>query len=241
MSQHKKAPIQVGDSVTLKIVDLTNSGVGVARCQGFTVFAPGGLPATKRGNSYLGQENLWTRFALAHTDPSSHRITQCPAHDACGVCQLQHLDCESQLARQASAGSRCFCSYRQAGRRARASDLAYAGALAISQQGTVSSAATSGNNRWRFFVSAHTKRSMSAIARFSIPLPVKVASAQGAGHVFEICPFTMKQPVKGRRAIVLVRVGFHTRSLGCIGDNSHTFPQQDNWRSIAGAKYPSWW
>lgn len=100
MSQHKKAPIQVGDSVTLKIVDLTNTGEGVARCQGFTVFAPGGLPGDEVQATVISVKKTYGRALPKRIlDPSSHRITpKCPVYDACGACQLQHLDYESQLA-----------------------------------------------------------------------------------------------------------------------------------------------
>ncbi|MBW5445759.1 23S rRNA (uracil(1939)-C(5))-methyltransferase RlmD [Cohnella sp. CFH 77786] len=99
MSKERTVPVAVGQAVECEIVGLTHEGEGVGRYRGFTLFVHGALPGEQVrakvisvGKSF-GKARM-TGLVLASPD---RRAAPCPIYDACGGCQLQHLDYPAQL------------------------------------------------------------------------------------------------------------------------------------------------
>ena len=95
-----KLPVIEGQQVVLTVEDLSHMGDGVGRYQGFTLFVPGGLPGEKvlatvtrlKKNYGTAQMDEIIQYAPVRTTPV------CEEYNACGGCQLQHLNYREQLA-----------------------------------------------------------------------------------------------------------------------------------------------
>lgn len=84
----------VRDKITLKVTGLGSSGEGVGKTDGFTVFAHGAL-ADETVEVELEQvkKNYASGKVTAILEASPERVEPlCPVYEACGGCQLQHLN-----------------------------------------------------------------------------------------------------------------------------------------------------
>jgi 23S rRNA (uracil1939-C5)-methyltransferase len=84
----------------LKIERVVAGGDGIARHgDGRVVFVPRTAPGEQVEVRYTEEHRQWLRARLVRVvEPSPHRrAAACPYYDACGGCQLQHLDYDTQL------------------------------------------------------------------------------------------------------------------------------------------------
>ena len=92
-------PVKRGDRLELDIETLASSGDGLSRHEGYTLFAPGGLP----GDRVLGKViKITPRFGvvdiLKRIELSKDRVDPpCPVFFKCGGCKFQDLNYEKQL------------------------------------------------------------------------------------------------------------------------------------------------
>lgn len=93
-------PVKKGDRLELDVETLASSGDGLCRHEGYTLFAPGGLP----GDRVLGKViKITPRFGvvdiLKRIELSKDRVDPpCPVFFKCGGCKFQDLSYEKQLA-----------------------------------------------------------------------------------------------------------------------------------------------
>jgi len=92
-------PVVVGQQAVCEIVGLTHEGEGVGRVEGYTLFVHSALPGEKVRAEVLSIGKSFGRARMTELLRSSpDRVTPlCSIYDACGGCQLQHLDYEAQL------------------------------------------------------------------------------------------------------------------------------------------------
>ncbi len=95
-----KLPVIEGQQVELTVEDLSHMGDGVGRYRGFTLFVPGGLPGEK---VLATVARLKKNYGTARMDEiiqyAPERATPvCEEYNACGGCQLQHVNYQEQLA-----------------------------------------------------------------------------------------------------------------------------------------------
>ncbi|MDH8679102.1 23S rRNA (uracil(1939)-C(5))-methyltransferase RlmD [Fusibacter bizertensis] len=83
----------------VEITDLGDSGEGVGRHEGMTVFVPGGLPGDLVMCKVIEQKKSFAKAKLLHVkEPSPHRIdAPCEIYDQCGGCQIQDYAYKAQL------------------------------------------------------------------------------------------------------------------------------------------------
>jgi 23S rRNA (uracil1939-C5)-methyltransferase len=92
-------PVKKGDRLELDVETLASSGDGICRHEGYTVFAPGGLP----GDRVLGKViKITPRFGVVDVikriESSKDRVDPpCPVFFKCGGCKFQDLNYEKQL------------------------------------------------------------------------------------------------------------------------------------------------
>lgn len=92
-------PVVTGELYDVHINGLGNSGEGVGRYEGFTVFVPFALPdEVVRVRIDLVKKKYATGSIVEIVEASSHRIEpECPVYGTCGGCQLQHVRYDEQL------------------------------------------------------------------------------------------------------------------------------------------------
>lgn len=92
-------PVEKGQVYEVCINGLGNSGEGVGRYEGFTVFVPFALPGeVVKVRIDLVKKKYATGKIVEILESSPHRITpDCPVYGICGGCQLQHVSYEEQL------------------------------------------------------------------------------------------------------------------------------------------------
>lgn len=96
----QEAPFKSGSQVALTVTDLSSSGYGVGKAEGFTIFTDGALP----GEDISAEVNLLkTGYAeaalLTINRAAGDRVEPaCPHFPLCGGCRLQHLAYSGQLA-----------------------------------------------------------------------------------------------------------------------------------------------
>ena len=79
----------VRDKITLKVTGLGSSGEGVGKTDGFTVFAH----ETVEVELEQVKKNYASGKVTAILEASPERVEPlCPVYEACGGCQLQHLN-----------------------------------------------------------------------------------------------------------------------------------------------------
>lgn len=90
---------RAGRTVRVEIGDLGQAGEGVGRAAGRVVFVPGALPGETVEAEIVERKRRWSRGKLVRViEPSPQRTAPlCPAYEACGGCQLQHLAIGAQL------------------------------------------------------------------------------------------------------------------------------------------------
>jgi 23S rRNA (uracil1939-C5)-methyltransferase len=94
-----KPPVRLGEPLELVIDNLTHSGEGVGRYQGFTVFVPCALPGERVLAEVISLKPTYCRALLKQVVAAAgcRANPSCPAYADCGACQLQHLDYPTQL------------------------------------------------------------------------------------------------------------------------------------------------
>jgi len=98
-AQRDGIPIQAGQVVECEIEGLTHEGEGVGRVEGYALFVPGALPGERVRAEVVSAGKSYGRGRLIEViKPGEARVQPpCPIYDACGGCQLQHLDYAAQL------------------------------------------------------------------------------------------------------------------------------------------------
>ena len=89
----------VGDRIELEIEDIAAGGEGVGKVDGFVLFVPASAPGDHLEIELVALKKKYGRGRIVKIlKPSLRRVKQpCPVYDACGGCQFQHLDYDSQL------------------------------------------------------------------------------------------------------------------------------------------------
>lgn len=92
-------PVRKGQVVTVQVDDLTSSGEGVGRYEGFAIFLPGTLPGEEVKARVISLQKNYARALVEEVvRPSPNRAAPaCSAYPACGGCQIQHLSYPEQL------------------------------------------------------------------------------------------------------------------------------------------------
>lgn len=95
----QNVPVAKGQVYEIAIESLGNSGEGVGRYEGFTVFVPFALPGERiSARITLVKKNYAVGTLVEILEPSPHRIEPvCPVYGTCGGCTLQHVTYEEQL------------------------------------------------------------------------------------------------------------------------------------------------
>jgi 23S rRNA (uracil1939-C5)-methyltransferase len=98
-AQRGGVPVQAGQLAECEIEGLTHEGEGVGRVAGYTLFVPGALPGERVRAEVVSTGKSYGRARLIEVvKPSGERVQPpCPIYEACGGCQLQHLDYAAQL------------------------------------------------------------------------------------------------------------------------------------------------
>jgi len=105
--------IQVGDLMVVTIKRLGINGEGVGYFKRKAVFVPGALPEEVVKAKAVRVEPTYISAALVEIEKASrHRKTpECPVYEACGGCQLQHMDYAAQLAAKEELVREAFRRY----------------------------------------------------------------------------------------------------------------------------------
>ncbi|KIL37383.1 RNA methyltransferase [Cohnella kolymensis] len=92
-------PVAPGQRAVCEIVGLTHEGEGVGRIEGYTLFVCGALPGERVHVEVMSVGKSFGRARMTELlSPSADRVAApCPIYEACGGCQLQHLDYAAQL------------------------------------------------------------------------------------------------------------------------------------------------
>lgn len=90
---------QLSSKLSLSVTQLDHLGAGMALHQGKVVFIPGALPGEQVSVQLTDQKKNFAKAKLLKVQsPSLARVKPaCPHYDACGGCDLQHLDIATQL------------------------------------------------------------------------------------------------------------------------------------------------
>ena len=91
--------LALGDRITVSINDIAFGGEGVARHEDFVVFIPFVAPGESVEAEIVEVKKNFARAKLVRVlECSPERVeAQCPYFGACGGCQYQHIDYQSQL------------------------------------------------------------------------------------------------------------------------------------------------
>lgn len=89
---------QLSSKLSIEITQLDHLGAGIGQYQGKVVFVPGALPNETVTVQLTEQKKNFAKGKLLNIDvPSPLRIKpQCPHYSACGGCDMQHMDINSQ-------------------------------------------------------------------------------------------------------------------------------------------------
>ncbi|SKC92813.1 23S rRNA (uracil(1939)-C(5))-methyltransferase RlmD [Maledivibacter halophilus] len=92
-------PVEKGKKYELKVVDIGNSGEGIGKIQGFTVFVEGAVPEDKLLIEITKAKKTYAIGKIIKIEkPSPYRIKPiCDVVHKCGGCQIQHIDYPYQL------------------------------------------------------------------------------------------------------------------------------------------------
>ena len=99
MQEKRQPPVTPGQHIELQIDRLNHDGEGVGRFEGFTIFVPNTTAGDKIIARVITLQKGYARALLQSVlSTSPTRITPpCDHYDACGGCQLQHIDYQEQL------------------------------------------------------------------------------------------------------------------------------------------------
>lgn len=94
-----KIPVEKGGTYEIEIQSLGVGGEGVGRYEDFTVFVPGSLPGEKVLALVEDVKKSYAKGTLREIlTRSVERVSPvCGIYEACGGCQIQHMDYASQL------------------------------------------------------------------------------------------------------------------------------------------------
>lgn len=94
-----KIPVEKGKRYELSIVDIGNSGEGIGKVEGFTVFVEGGIPGDKLLIEIIKAKKTYALGKIVKIkEASPYRIKPvCDVAHECGGCQIQHVDYNKQL------------------------------------------------------------------------------------------------------------------------------------------------
>ncbi len=93
------APFAYHQEIELQIDNLSNTGLGVGRVDGWVVFVPFTLPGELvRARVFRNEKNCSQADLIGVLKPSPRRKSpECPLFGHCGGCQYQHAEYEAQL------------------------------------------------------------------------------------------------------------------------------------------------
>lgn len=88
-----------GPTIELAITDIGESGEGVGKFEGMTVFVQGAQPGDTVKCRVYEQKKTYSRAkTIEIIKPSKFRIVPpCPVYEACGGCQIQEIEYQQQL------------------------------------------------------------------------------------------------------------------------------------------------
>lgn len=91
--------IEKNQIYTIEIEDLSSSGEGVGKIDGFTVFVPKTIPGDTVKAKITGLKKKYGIASLVEVlRPSPDRVRpRCPKANICGGCQIMHMDYRTQL------------------------------------------------------------------------------------------------------------------------------------------------
>lgn len=92
-------PVEEGEKYDLEIIDIGESGEGIGKIDGFTVFVDGGILEDKITVEVIKvKKNYAIGKIIEIQEKSPYRITPiCPVAESCGGCQIQNIDYGKQL------------------------------------------------------------------------------------------------------------------------------------------------
>ncbi|SFR54519.1 class I SAM-dependent RNA methyltransferase [Thiomicrospira sp. ALE5] len=99
VQRQAKTQFKLGDSIpSAKITDLSETGLGVTKVKGKTIFVVGAVPGDCATIQITEDTPRYALAKLTHlTSASPHRETPfCALYHQCGGCQLQHLNIDAQ-------------------------------------------------------------------------------------------------------------------------------------------------
>ena len=99
MNDKAKIPVHKGQIIELNIHSVNHDGEGVGRFEGFTIFVPGTAPGETVRARVISLQKSYARALLDSVVQSSPTrvVPVCEHYEACGGCQLQHIDYAEQL------------------------------------------------------------------------------------------------------------------------------------------------
>lgn len=91
--------LKVGDRIQVDIEDIAAGGEGVGKLNGFVLFVPAAAPGDRLEVELIALKKKYGRGRIVKILQASRRRVKppCPVYEACGGCQFQHLDYDSQL------------------------------------------------------------------------------------------------------------------------------------------------
>jgi len=95
----KILPVNEGEKIEITIDNINHDGEGVGRFRGFTVFVPAVAPGDTVSANVISVQKNYARALLQDVINGSPArvIPLCEHYDACGGCQLQHIEYAEQL------------------------------------------------------------------------------------------------------------------------------------------------
>ncbi|MBR5337571.1 MAG: 23S rRNA (uracil(1939)-C(5))-methyltransferase RlmD [Lachnospiraceae bacterium] len=91
--------MEKNDIVNVTIEDMSNSGEGIGKADGFTLFIKDAVIGDKVEAKVMKVKKTYGYARLMKVvEPSSYRVEpRCPVHRSCGGCQIQAMDYKNQL------------------------------------------------------------------------------------------------------------------------------------------------
>ncbi len=94
-----KSPVKEGNYYALKIDDMGDSGEGIGKVEGFTIFVDGAVPEDKVIVKINQVKKSYAKGEISEfLEESPYRVkAKCEIAEECGGCQIQHINYEKQL------------------------------------------------------------------------------------------------------------------------------------------------
>ena len=102
--------LKKNDEVSLEIIDLTNTGEGIGKIDGFPLFVKDCVPGDRiRAKVMKVKKNYGFARLVEVEEPSADRVSpKCPVARPCGGCQLQSMNYEAELKYKAGKVHDCL-------------------------------------------------------------------------------------------------------------------------------------